>query len=534
MFYNLLEEYGMLGYDTAGIPLYQFSKNDTGLKYHQLYRVQQKYWKYEEQTAQALALAKQFRVQVDEGSLRESIKQSLKVAKPKEGILFTKPNKFIGLQNGFKHIIFIGSDITHFPPKQNKNFLYTTQEATTLFGENTLFEASQTLYDEMKRLGEHLYIVTATYKGKRKLAPSIIIDKNLEPFDVADIQSKRDILLQNKRFEDPKLTPFQKSITIKEFTPFDGKNIGEFTQGNKLSASSINIYVKCPLQFYFSYVLGLQAPQNEEEGFDSAGLGNLIHKCFELFVKNPKPHTASKQELYEYIYGISEQAFQDEEIRAIIGQENINHKIALTNLQKGLDDVNSTEKSHLAKFVDYYIEQGFDDFKNSHPEEQFMLDDAFNVVEPLDEKRRFIKGFIDRLDDLAEHVNIIDYKSSLSSYKKEDFYLDEEKHPQLKNFQLGIYMLYASKKYPQKSRSAHLLSFKEKKPKIIELTNEQFNGFYESEIKKQIKDVQHKINSGMFCYDNSDEKVCQYCNFSSLCHQAVLDKEIADEQEKFQ
>ena len=520
----------MLGYDTAGIPLYQFSKNDVELKNHKLYRVQEKYWAYEEKFSQVATLAKEFGFKVDADKLKDSIKQSLKVAKAKEGILFTEPNKFIGLQNGYKHIIFIGSDITHFPPKQNKNFLYTPQDATRLFGKTKLFEASKTLYEEMQRLGENLYIVTATYKGKRKLTPSIIIDKNLEEFDVSDIQSKRDILLQNKRFEDAQLQSFQESVTSKLFSQFDGMDIGQFTQGDKVSASAINTYVKCPLQYYFSYILGLQSPQNEEEGFDSAGLGNLVHKCFELFVKNPKPYTTSKEELYNYMLSVSEQAYQSKEIQAIIGKENINHKIALINLQKGLDNINSTDKSHLAKFVDYYVEQGFDNFENSHPEEQFMLDSEFNVIEPLDEEKRFIKGFIDRLDDLEEHVNIIDYKSSLSSYQQKDFMLDKE-HPKLKNFQLGIYMLYASKKYPQKTKNAHLLSFKDEQPKTIELKSEQFNAFYESEIKKQIKEVQNNINNGIFSYNNSDEKVCKYCNFATLCHQAVLDKEIADEQE---
>ena len=230
------------------------------------------------------------------------------------------------------------------------------------------------------------------------------------------------------------------------------------------------------------------------------------------------------------MYEISNEAYKDEEIKAIIGKENINHKIALANLQKGLEDVESQEKAQLAKFVDYYVENGFDDFANSYPEEQFMLDSEFQVIEPLDEEKRFIKGFIDRLDDLEQNVNIIDYKSSLSSYKKEDFYLNE-KHPKLKNFQLGIYMLYASQKYPDKKRSAHLISFKENQPKSIELSSEKFDAFYQSEIKNQIKQVQQEINRGRFIYNNTDEKACQYCNFATLCHQAVLDKEIADEQE---
>jgi ATP-dependent helicase/DNAse subunit B len=60
-----------------------------------------------------------------------------------------------------------------------------------------------------------------------------------------------------------------------------------------------------------------------------------------------------------------------------------------------------------------------------------MLDDDFRPIDletlseeeiqTVDKEKRFIKGFIDRLDNLKDGVNIIDYKSSVGSKNKKDF-----------------------------------------------------------------------------------------------------------------
>ena len=549
-YYNLLEEYGMQGYDTTGVPLNVFAKNLKDLEHHKNIKVQKAYWKFQEQYNKIISLSNHFNIAINRENLQATLMKNSMVRSSKRGVLFTDLNKFISLQDRYKHIIFIGTDITHFPPKSKDNFLFSQTQTQNMFYGNNIFDSSKTLYNELKRLSDNLYIVTSTYKGKRKLSPSLIIDKNIDnPFNVDTINSRNDLLKNSKRIDEKELEQYQQSVSSKEFTSFDGLDLGKFSQGDKLSASALNTYQKCPMQYYFNSVLKLNAPKDEQDGFDAQQRGSLMHLCFELFVNEIKSLNINEQNmntnyLYKIMLDISNIAFNHKETLDNIGGKdkiNINHHIDLTVLQNGLDDINEN-KGELAKFVDYFIANKFEYFKNSNCEELFMLDSDFKVIdlqglEPKDEKdkkelkeiddeHRFIKGFVDRLDNLKEEVNIIDYKSSVKSYSQNDFIFKDNK---LKNYQLGIYMLYAMQKYPNKSYKAHLLSFKDQNYNDnISIDNKIFDNDYSTKMKELIKDIQQKINSGNFSFDNSDEKVCEHCNYKHICHQAVLNKEIAD------
>ena len=553
---NLLDEYGMKGYDTVGTPLHTISSNDKVLKSHDNFSVQKAYYRFDEKYKKIVSNLNYFGLDYDNDNLKQNLLLNTNIREPKQGILIADINNFIGLNKTIKHIIFIGSDITHFPPSNSINFLYTQEEAIKLFNMNNIYDASVTLYDELKRLSENLYIVTAQYQDKRKISQSIIIDKNINNiFDISDIKSRNDELKDKNYIEEPSLQDKQNSVISNEFTLFDGLDIGSFTAGDKLSASALNSYEKCPMNYYFTSVLKLNAPQDETDGFDAAQKGSLMHLCFELFVDEIQKFDSTnltQDELYSFMLDMSQKAYIHKDTQKDIGVENINHKIELKVLQKGLDNINSVNKSELAKFVDYFYKNKFEQFKNSNTEELFMLDKNFAPVDlqglnhkdeknkdklkHIDDSSRFIKGFIDRLDNLDEEVNIIDYKSSVKSKNIKDFKADS-----LKDYQLGIYMLYATQKYPDKSYNAHLLSFKESdKPTTQEYNTSisipydyrgvtiEFDENYIETIKKQIKNIQSNINSGKFNFNNSDEKVCGYCNYKHICHQEVLNKDISN------
>jgi RecB family exonuclease len=562
-FYSLLDEYSMLGYDTTGFSLFTISNNEYTLKNHPNFMVQKGYARYLERLMQLQTYFERLQLPYNEDKLKESLLKQTKYRKVKEGILFSENNKLLGVQKDFKHIIFIGADITHFPPKQQKNFLYTEEQAKQFFMHNSVYDSSVTLYNTLKRLSENLYIITATYSGKRKLAPSIVLDKNIDnPFEIRDeLKSRAEILRERKQIleEKPKeLELFQQSVISEDFTKYDGNITGEFAQAKKLSASALNTYIKCPMQYYFSDILQLKAPQDDQVGFDPAGRGTLMHECFELFVKEAKKQgdflKKSKSELYKIMKQCSIDAYRSEKIQNEMGEENIYHKIDIEIFQKGLDNIESKNKGELAKFVDYFCENGFEGFVHSNPEELFMLDTDFkpidlNELDPnkeedrekikkIDAQKRFIKGFIDRLDNLENGVNIIDYKSSLNSKNIKDF-----KKESLKDFQLGIYLLYVTQKYPDKQNyNAHLLSFKEKdcvngryyNDTKIAIPNKkiEFDEEYKAVLIQKIKDISKSIEDGNLAFNSEDEKNCEWCNYRHICHQAVLNKRAKEEEVK--
>lgn len=508
-----LDEYGLKGYSSIGTPLnsfhdisapeFQTALNSYTTKLNHLKSLYQKL---------NLKLTK---------TIKDNLKSTIKVADEKVGIEITEPNQLIGLTKKYKHIIFIGTDINHFPPKANDNFLYTYQDEINYFYANSYFKSSQTQLSELKRVAENLYIITANYKDKRELKPSILLDKKFDDsIDISDIKSINQLSLEKKTILCDE--GYFKSITSDDYTLYDGKGVAGF-KVTHLSASQINSYNSCPLAYLYKNKLKLKSPKQTEDGFDAMEQGSLMHLCYEFFGRYIQKNcikSIDKQELYNIMYEVSLEAYNHENTLKD-KQENIHHKIFLTTLQAGLK--NNSPAGLLAKFVDYYIEQAdkFSYFQDTHFERCFYLDDDLKPT--TDETNYFIKGFIDRLDNLKDKINIIDYKS------KKVERLDKKKQKQieeLEDIQLALYLLYTSQVYPNKSYDAHLLSFKgnSKGVKFATLDDKLYTDEYEKRLKNLIHSTKQNIENGDFSFNNNDEDICGYCDIKFICHENILSK----------
>lgn len=532
-----LDEYKMKGYSSAGTPLtHFFNASDI--------RVQRALEGYKSQITSLEKLFGRLGLTFSK-STKESIKANIKIGDERVGIELTEPNQLIGLEKKYKHIIFIGTDINHFPPPSSDNFLYSYEDDVNYFHANNYFTTSQTHFDELKRLSEKLYIITASYSGKRELSRSILIGNRFdETIDVSEIKSVNDLALATETITpDALMKEYFESITSAEFTRYDGVGV-EDVHATHLSASQINKYLSCPLAYLYSNKVKLQAPKQSEEGFDAMEQGSLMHLCFELFgreIQEKKSTSIDQNKLYELMYEKSLEAYAHEETTNNIEKPNIHHQIFLSSLQAGLKD--ERNKGLLAKFVDYYIENAeeFAYFQNSSFEKEFALDSNLKPYTLInaEDKNYFIKGFIDRFDELANHINIIDYKS-----KKMSSNIDKAKQEQvqtLKDVQLALYVLYASQQYEEKEHKAHLLSFKGENPhyhfanlSTVEGLKDtvHYSEAYNEELKKVIFDTKQNIETGNFAFNNGDETACGYCDMKFLCHESVLsknNKEVANE-----
>jgi len=524
-----LDEYEIKGFTSVGTPLTSFfnSKNP---------KVQVATNQYNAKIKTLTSLYARLGLILSQ-TLKENIKNSISIVDDKIGIEMTEANQLVGLTKRYKHIIFIGTDINHFPPSTNNNFLYSYDNDIEYFCANNYFTSSQTQLDEIKRLCDNLYIITASYSGKKELSASILIDSEFdETIDISDIKSVSQLALQNTTVMPDKGTKsYYDSITSQEFTKFDGLDVHDI-KATHLSASQINKYLSCPLAYLYSNKIRLQAPSQEEEGFDVMEQGSLMHLCYELFGKYIKQNhikSTDKDELYKIMYDISFDAYNDEETIQNRGDENIHHQIFLSTLQAGLQD--ERELGLLAKFVDYYIEnaQEFEYFQNSEFEKEFALDNELKpyTLKDKDDTEYFIRGFIDRFDNLENHMNIIDYKSKKMTSK-----IDKEKMEQiaeLKDVQLALYLLYTSQEHKNKKYYASLLSFKGDRTYyyFANLANEEnikdteyYSDEYESKLKQVIFETKNNIENGKFSFNNSDKKSCEWCDIKYICHESILKK----------
>ena len=199
----------------------------------------------------------------------------------------------------------------------------------------------------------------------------------------------------------------------------------------------------------------------------------------------------------------------------------------------------------LIKFINYYEEKKEDlnYFINSEFEKEFALDNELKPYKLIDEndKNYFIKGYIDRFDNLENQVNIIDYKS-----KKADGVLQNklEEIKNFKDFQLGLYTLYATQEY-KKDVDSYLLTFKTDNDytKFARVTTNNelipqnrgkdtgvwYDENYKNDLKSNIFSIKEKIENGDFRFDSNDDTYCGYCEIGFMCNKSLLNKGGIDE-----
>jgi len=345
-----LPEYGLRGYSSVGTPLSSFHSFDSPA-------VARAYDQYKALVQRTESLYNHLGLPLSEKS-REAMKDTVKVLDEKIGIEMTEPNQLLGLSRRYGHIIFIGTDINHFPPPSKDNFLYSYDDDLNYFYANSYFNSSLTQYDELKRLCDRLYIVTASYSGKRELTLSIAIENRFDDtIDLSGIRSISELALHGQTVipeEDTKA--YYESITSENLTRFDGMGV-EGTKAKHLSASQINKYLSCPLAYLYSNKVRIKAPDQKDEGFDVMQQGSLMHLCYELFgrrIKETGNRSTDKEELYRLMYDISIEAYHDPKTVANRENgENIHHRIFLSTLQAGLID--ERDAGLLARFVSWII-----------------------------------------------------------------------------------------------------------------------------------------------------------------------------------
>ena len=522
-----LPKYELKGFDSKGISLKLFSgKKSSNLQVKMAFDSIEKELKFYDESC------KKFGLNIDLQKIKEKLANETYILEDKIGIELTEANQLIGLNKQFEHIIFIGTDINHFPPKRSDNFLFTSQIAQDYFCENSYYESSLFQYKELKKLTKNLYILYPKYKDKRELTASIIIDKNIENLvDISNIKAKKEKI---------KKEDFLDSITLQEFTKYDGLGVIGLN-ANHLSASQLGSYAKCPLKYLYINKLRIRTPREDEDGFDVAQMGTLMHSCFEAFAKKVQ---GNKNLGIEAFKSIMFDVLQDEYESFInnpdneIKEENILHLLYKYTLARGLKDDKSD--GLLIKFINYYEEkkEELNYFINSEFEKEFALDDELKPYKLTDEndKNYFIKGYIDRFDNLENQVNIVDYKSKKANGVLQD---KLEEIMNFKDFQLGLYTLYATQEY-KKDVDSYLLTFKTDNDytKFARVTTNNelipqnrgkdtgvwYDENYKNDLKSNIFSIKEKIENGDFRFDSNDDTYCGYCEIKSMCNMSLICK----------
>ena len=191
------------------------------------------------------------------------------------------------------------------------------------------------------------------------------------------------------------------SISVHK-TPQIMERLSNFLSGGErsLSASSINMYLNCPLQFYFSVVEKMEDEEEVAETIESSMFGTIFHYIMES--------------IYERLEGkmvtadlLNKVAADDKYLTELI-EKSFARNFFKTDKSKPLTGQNYLTGEVLRKYVKQVLhtDARLTPFIYEESEEKLLLD------YPLPSgKSVSLKSFIDRVDKVKGCTRIIDYKT---------------------------------------------------------------------------------------------------------------------------
>ena len=277
---------------------------------------------------------------------------------------------------------------------------------------------------------------------------------------------------------------------------------GSSEPAKKFSPSSLNMYIACPLRFYFHYIAELKEVDEPEEDMEAATFGNVLHYAMKL--------------IYNDIV-----VFEKDSIPELINkvEDCINKAIEVEYISiEQLEGKNILFKNIIHELIlrILHSEKSYAPFKILQLEKDESILFSFN-------QKDFIKlyGKIDRVDEKDDIIRIIDYKTGKVNKKKYDSISDLFSEPALKEaFQASYYAYLINRKNPGREIKSGLMYVKELSEGIHFLNNgasfttEQFNEF-EISLTTLLQEI---FNSETPFVQTKDEKLCKYCDFKTICN----------------
>lgn len=292
-----------------------------------------------------------------------------------------------------------------------------------------------------------------------------------------------------------------KQIGIKKTKP-----VAEFLNDFIFSASSINTYLNCPMQFYYQYVLGLKEKEDLLDEPEGREIGIFIHELLEqVFVrfmgKKPVIDDSFKKKFFA----------------------EFNKKFEETLAKRRKSDafmLNAIMQQRLERFLGYETQRNIEEIIGL--EQTLKKQIKFSGRSPVFECR------IDRIDKLEDgSILIIDYKTGSTDTPPkgikilEKMELNRESIRQaVCSFQLPLYLYLLQEKYEEKKISAALYNLK-----TIELDyfpKQKEDNVQEKIMQKCLQALEFIVSEIQdperpFEATQDKEDRCEYCPFFYLC-----------------
>ncbi|NDV46535.1 PD-(D/E)XK nuclease family protein [Paludibacter sp. 221] len=324
-------------------------------------------------------------------------------------------------------------------------------------------------------------------------------------------------------FETPKVLQITKnSVVMEKLQRF--LETGENSKA--LSASSINSYIDCPLQFYLTRVEEMQQIDEVKETVEDNMFGTIFHAVMEYLYE---PYKGQIMQSHDF----------DELIKHTLRiDKEISRAFTIHYFKKKNDSVVPLEGNNLliAHVIRKYVIQMLRMDKKHAPFRYINSEDRCHIHYPVYGGKRQVnlKGFIDRVDEKEGVVRILDYKTGSGSldFKSFDevFEHNNDKRPKyvLQTFLYGI--LYKDKAAGKqitpgiyymrdvfKDDFETELHYKSKEKDINEVITDF--SVYEEEFREHLTACLEDIfNPDIPFVQSESTKPCQYCPYVGVCN----------------
>ena len=316
----------------------------------------------------------------------------------------------------------------------------------------------------------------------------------------------------------PELTELPSNVVDKK--PEIIERLDSFFE-RSISASALNKYLTCPLDFYYRYLVEFGEEKSVEEGVESNTFGSFIHKTLELLFKpfaqrdedgnyvTPPPPNILPADIdkmlnsYQSIlHGLFLEFFGGDESLFKKGKNLLSYEMAMEITKNVL----LKEKEFLLNTSELVFIEQVEAAMNT--ELAVKVNDASKQIK--------FKGYIDRIDRIGDKYRVIDYKSG--NVKDDDvkfkFLEDGLKQSFLKTkhaLQLSLYCLFFKEKYNCFPDQAIIMSLV-KPEKLYVLNNEKGIEGMTEVFKELVEELLNEIYNLEINFEhNTDAKYCGYC-----------------------
>ena len=298
------------------------------------------------------------------------------------------------------------------------------------------------------------------------------------------------------------------------------EKLHRFLQGGdrSLSASSINMYLNCPLQFYLSVVEKMEEEKDVSETVESSMFGTIYHYIMEN-IYHPLEGKMITADVLESIYknekyltGLIEKSFAENyfksngKIKELTGQNYLTGEV----LRKYIKQTLQVDKK-LTPFI--YLES----------EKRIKKD-----YELPSGKIVSLKSFIDRVDNVRGRTRIIDYKTGkgeLSFRKIEDLFDKTHKNRPKAIMQVFLYAHLYLMEEPEQITEPGIYYLRDLFSKnfnscVIYNRDSKVENF--AECRNDFAELLHSCLDEIFDMDTPfaqtpTSESCRWCTFINIC-----------------